>query len=435
MTSLWSRFSPETAYPKAFGPEISPLMGQISIILFALLGGAVIFPQILTHPQSFPVDFNYLWGAGQMWAQLESPYSANYHAFLLEQGVPQYAGAPVPFFYPPNAILLIGPFGLLSLKSASIVFTAANLAALLASSFLFARITKLLGASRDIVFPFLLHVGLIAAGWNAGKIIFAYNAPMLITYLGVVMVCYATLSQRSWYLIIGLVITLMKPQIGIALLIPCLFSPSLRRGAIYAIAITGVASLIGLAPGGIIPSLQNFLSNLSAYGDFYANLTEHTSGLGFAILMLTGIDLSAFILLALMIGVLMSTLYWVERLIPISRQRDIAFMALAIVMACTFLPSHNNYLIVLMPVIFWLSCDARPVDVALWAPATLLMMRGWDIAQFLQPNDSPSMLLTISATDTVATFAIFTAVVIKLRRQITAPSPLPHTQATTIDAS
>lgn len=423
MILLRPSFSPETSESSAFRLEFNPTISRASIILLALVGGTVIIPQILTHPQSFPVDFNYLWGAGKMWAQFQSPYSAEYSAFLNEQSILQYEGASVPYFYPPNSILMVAPLGLLSLQSASVAFTLANLAALIASSLLFARITKLIGVSIDLAYPFLLHLGLISAGWYAGKIIFAYNAPMLITYLGVIMVLYSILSQRSWYLIIGLVIVLIKPQIGIALLIQCLLSPSLRRSAFFAVGITGLASIIGLLPGGVIQSLQNFFGNLSVYSGFYANLTEHTSGLGFAIYVFTGHDLSAFLLLSLMIGFILSYIFWLTRKNPASPERDFAFAAFTIAVACVFLPSHNNYLIVFMPVLLWLTRDARPFELFLWIPAIALIMRGWDIAQLATSIEGHSFLFFISTTDTVATFAIFVAVALKIHRQYIVQSP------------
>ena len=45
--------------------------------------------------------------------------------------------------------------------------------------------------AKTYLYPFLVaSLAYWAFCWNAGKIIFAYNAPMLITYLAVMIVLY-----------------------------------------------------------------------------------------------------------------------------------------------------------------------------------------------------------------------------------------------------
>lgn len=389
---------------------------RLAIWLLAGVACAIVIPEALEQPRPFPVDFNYLWAAGKLWAAFETPYSSDYNAFMATTAALQYAGPPVQFFYPPNSILMTAPFGFLPYREATIVFGVANLLALALSSLLFALTLRKAGAARTILYPMLLHIGLIGAAWTAARPIFAYNAPMLIAYAALMLTIYGAAAQRLVPVTVGLIFILMKPQIGIPLCVACLFSPSLRPGAIAAIAATGVLSLIGLAPGGFIAPLQFFLENVAAYGEHAANQPDHTSGLGFALYGL-GIDLSAFYYLAAALAgaAIVSRLYAVK--MAAALDRDFALIAIGVVTASFFLPSHNNYYIALTPVFFWLAKDARIAELALWLPGAALMMRGWDIAFLFHEEGTHEFLFTISLTDTVGVSLVFLASILTLRRR------------------
>lgn len=406
-----------TTIYERFGAVSVGLPVRVAIWLMAALALATIGPEMLAHPKPYPVDFNYLWAAGKMWGQLTSPYAPQYNDFLSENGVSQFANERVPFFYPPHSFLLLTPLGLLPYKSASIVFTLTNIAALAGSSVLFSLLAKHYNAARTYLYPFLLHLGVLGACWNAGKIIFAYNAPMLITYLAVMVVIYGLAKGKSAFLIFGLVLALMKPQIGIALLIPILLSRKTRNDALAAITITGVASLTGLAPGGAY-SLQAFLGNVSLYDSFYANLPQHTSGLGFLLYISTGIKVSGYVLLAMMITTITTCDILLKRYAPPGADMNITMIIVAITAACLFLPSHNNYYIVLIPITFWLSQSWRLSEAIIWAPATLALMRSWNIAFALEESGDKSLLFYISALDSIAVLALSIAILMKIRRTI-----------------
>ncbi len=339
--ALWNRFRHSAG-------------AKVTTVAYAAIALLMVGPIILAGPTSPEIDYYYFWAAGGMWMDWQSPYSPAY-TDLVGSVPPLHSAQDIrPFFYPPNTILLFAPLGLFEYKEAWFLASAMNLSALGLSSVLFARLTRHLGFTDTVLFPALLHFSFICIGWSIGKILFIFAQPMPVIYLGFLLVVLGALEKRTIWTTAGLVLCLLKPNIGLPVAFACLLVRQSREAAVIAGATTGALSLVGLAPGGILSSLRGFFENLALYAHFPENFPSHMSGMNFIAYNVFGADISAFVWLGASIAVVAAA--WIaDRHSTFDHHQNTDLVIFAMTTALFFLPGHNNYFIPATALIVWLA--------------------------------------------------------------------------------
>ncbi|MFN0023915.1 MAG: glycosyltransferase 87 family protein [Parvularculaceae bacterium] len=356
-------------------PRTASLLLAGAIVLFAAGIAPLIF---FEHPRTGPVDFHHLWTAGKMWASGGSPYSLSRAALFADHGLPHVYAAPAPFFYPPHAIVLFGPFGFLSPGAASIAFALLSAAALAAASVLAADILRAAGATGSRLALASGHAIILIAGWNATAVIFFHNIATIDVYLALLAVLRGVQTRNGALIAAGSFFALMAPQISIGLVFALLLLRRARGAIVTGLAAVAVFSLAGLAPGGVSASLATFLDNLAAYSTYPANTPLTQSGAGFFAAAIFDQRFGTGILLACCAAAV--AVFNLFGLRPGEREADrsIEFLILAIVAGMFFLPSLNHYYVVLTPALFVIVFK-RGRWRMLAVPAALALMRSLDI--------------------------------------------------------
>ena len=373
------------------------------LALFALAGLATLAPLIVqAHPRPVPVDFTSFWAAGQAWADGYSPYTDAYTNAFIASGASFNGAAPPPFFYPPNAFVLVAGFGFLDLATASAVMAMVNLAAFVCAALLFAMIftRKDEWARRGALTA--LFIGICGGYWTSVEMLFTHNTPAFIFYAGFFGCLVAVKYKSAALFALGLFVCLMKPQLGVPIFVAGMLAPQTRMASCGAALATGAAALAGLFAGAP-HSLLAFLHNLAAYGDFWVNTPPHVSGPGTLLFLLTGVKLSAFVFLFISIATVIAA-YVMSR----ERERDDNFafnlIVFAAISSAFLLPAHNNYYIALAPA-FLLLPAGRAGKVALCAAAAATIF-AWDISSLLTSLSIGVRTINVALIDSLATAAL-----------------------------
>ncbi len=384
--------------------------GQGAAILAGALGLIAIVPEILTYPKPYAVDYHYFWAAGRVWFEGGSPYGPGFAEFFASQPIPDKDDIPRPFFYPPNAIALYWPLGRFDHADAWLVISLMNFLALALASYLFARLCRAVGLSTTYLYPALLHFGFICIGWSIGKILFVFAQPILVIYAGFLLVLLGALERRSLWLAIGLVICLLKPQIGLAVFFACLLHNRSRAAALAAGAVTALLCLVGFWSGGVLDNFSNYISGFNLYSNFYENQPERLSGLGYILMTIAGVDIGKLAPLGFLL-VLIAVAAYRGRTSDVP-QRDARLPEL-IIFSCVatlfFLPSHNNYYVPLTAALAYLVRERRDGDIVLLA-AFALLTQSLSISNAWINVFGGALYETVALVDTVAIAIVFSIV-------------------------
>ena len=368
--------TPNTASAASRIDWLSPATGRLLFLAAFLAGAAIIGPLIIGHhPRPFPADFNHLWAAGKAWTLWQSPYGPGHAAIFEAYGLIHTHDVPPPFFYPPHSIALFAPLGLFPPAAASFIFAVLNVAALGVSSVLAANLLRHGGLQVSRLALASLHAIAIVVFWNAGCVIFAHNIATLFIYIGVLLALRGVQTKRSAPVAAGVFLALISPQIAAAFAFSLLLLKQTRPAAIAGGAMVAAFSLIGLAPGGVVASLGAFLENLSVYASYPENAHSNQSGVGFFIEKLTGLSLSAPLLLACAAG---AVAFVRSRLLESEARAPFEFAAFSLILGLFFMPSLNHYYVVLTPVAAGYVLKSARMSLVAFA-ALAIHMRAWDL--------------------------------------------------------
>ncbi len=355
---------------------LSPKTGWLLFLAAALATAAILGPLIIGHhPRPFPADFNHLWAAGKAWTLWQSPYGLGHAALFETYGLIHTHEAPPPFFYPPHSIALFAPLGLLAPGPASLVFALANVGALAGSSVLAADVLRHDGLKISRLALSSLHAIAIVVFWNAGCVIFAHNIATLFVYIGVLLVLRGAQTNSRAPIAAGVFLALISPQVSAIFAFSLLLLKQTRTAALAGGAAVAAFSLAGLAPGGVAQSLGAFFDNLSVYASYPENAHSNQSGAGFFIEKITGLSLSAPLLLVCAAAAAL----WVRsRLREAAPRAPFEFAAFALILGLFFLPSLNHYYVVLTPIAAGYVLKSKRMSLVAFA-ALAIHMRAWDL--------------------------------------------------------
>lgn len=384
----------------------------IAALAAAMAGVLAITPEILEYPKTAPRDFPYFWAAGTFWWHFESPYQPAYQAFLASQDLVYINDAPRPFFYPPNAIWLYLPLGPFGDATAWRILSTINFTALLVSSYLFARIGRHIGVFKQIAVPALLHIALITLVWSDGVRLYSDAQPSQVIYCGALLAMLGAWKRQAALIIIGLTITLIKPQLGAPLLLAFLLLPQTRLAALCAGAVTAALSLIGLSQGNPLEIAHMFVENIAQYTSFNENRANRLSGLGYIYHITLGGLASPLILLVMTFSSIIIGKFLISRSQrEISREAMMTFALFALIAAFFFTPSHNNHYLPVTAAIVWL-WRTPGASAIIASVAYGLIMVSPDIAMIIDRTTDPYE--RVAAIDTAAITILFVVLVSKL---------------------
>ncbi len=295
-------------------------------------------------------DFRYIWLAGDLWADGINPYAETYQP----EGEARIADGHVPikWVYPPTWWLIATPFGLVGLEQAFLLWSLVNIGLVLAISGVLSQaylraapastqwLSEWTGAyTGALIFSALcLFLGIL----EATGIHFAVGQTSFIITMGISLMLYGRVTSRRYVEALGLIIVLLKPQIGgpFAVLLFLLDQESRKTVLLAAIgsAILAIPALIQ------DPSvISGFLGNLLAYDDFTdANKPLSTTGIRLLIFELFSFDTGNMIATALALVVLVGLScgpYRIARA-PDASVHAVQVLALSTAVITAFAPLH-----------------------------------------------------------------------------------------------
>lgn len=277
-------------------------------LFWAVALGLAALSQAYLLPKVFDVsdaqDFRLIWLAGDIWADGENPYSAVLDARyepLFGERRPSHFWVYPPYWYPISTLL-----GGLSFPDAALVWNLANAVFLWAGA---AGLVLAIGP-RDSrrAGAMVLLLGAVASFLQATPITIALGQTSLVLFCGVAFFVAGVRRNLSVLVMLGLVLTMLKPQVGVLLLVVAGLDRHTRAPAALALMALALAALPGVVSVGLAETIAGFAAQLGAYNSTgaVANLPEHLVGLQ-KILSLLHIEISSTpLILAALVGLVIA---------------------------------------------------------------------------------------------------------------------------------
>jgi hypothetical protein len=220
------------------------------------------------------VDFRYYWLAGHMWAQGLDPYSAQFSALGRRVLPPGSSWLYPPAWWPIARALaeFDFPTALNLWRAAVPIILSASTAAVVAILSRGAATTDralFIGAACAVAVA-MEPTGIVLTGGQVSPIIF---------YAGLALVTCATLAGRPSFLVAGLVLAALKPQVGIVLFLAFAFAPAHRRAVSIALLVLLALSLPQFLRFGLQTTIIEMLDNMHAWSRLPGNATLGTTGI------------------------------------------------------------------------------------------------------------------------------------------------------------
>ncbi len=403
--------------------------GFPGVAILVLIGGLALFGYSFWTGRHFwplSIDYSYLYVAGRLWGENISPYG---------DALPQAARAIVgrdlvAFAYPPNWYGLSRLLALFDPATSNFVWFGLSTAMLIASAWLIATAmmsfraaftplaktaAPLATGSSGLVLMAVLFAGFVAATKGAGVGAYLGQTSML-AFFGQALLIYGAVKSRQAFVVVGLVILLLKPQLGLVYAVVLLFGRRTWLSVLIASAITGVLALPALLIGGPGDVIRQFLSGVTGYGSRVENAPDAMSGLGNFLWRVSGVEVSSFAWLgfAAIAAVIASPLLD-QRLGAVNR--PLAAIIAATLCAGLLIPLHDWDFLLFAPLVgFLFFLDGWALILAL--AAALLLTRFIELFELLAPENTWIAHQRVSAAmATVAMLFAAASSIVVLRRR------------------
>jgi len=248
--------------------------------------------------------------------------------------------------------------------------------------------------------------GFIALSKPFGMNVYLGNTG-IIAYLGVCVLTFGMIRESRLLAVLGLVILMLKPQIGVTFAVVLLLD-RFGRGVVIRAAI---ASILMAAPAFFFDDpakiVSDYLLNMSVHGELGSNLPHRMTGIRNLVWRLSGSDMPTLVLLLASVGfaVLLSVI--VRRSFQNEVQKTLLTMAICACAVTIFVPLHDYDFLILMPVVLSLGIvTGLPWGIALIA--SLGFTRLGEIAEPLFGSDNAMSQMEISSLIvTLSALAVF----------------------------
>jgi len=313
-------------------------------------------------------DFQIVYAAGPTLLKRCNPYDQKELAPRLQEVNPQ-ADLTAPYSYPPHFSSLIAILGLAPYPLARIVW-------------LFLLVGAV-GLSTVIACTFVVPVAAPGTAARSERWWFASLAlgnpmvsndlwlgqPAILAYLGLLLAWYG-MDQKKWILSgLGLGLALIKPQLGLFILVWLIFSRAYAALAVGA----GLISLLSIYPAlvlGPIHLVTSWRTRLSSYVEIGVNApgSEHSIGLR-SLLVSAGLPAPGLEILGV---ILVGGLWWYR-----AKLTSLDRLGLLLALTLIFVFNMDSAYICLIPLVGALWVRARQDRIVLWATVGLLLAFGF----------------------------------------------------------
>ncbi len=383
-------------------------IGIHRLAAFGILGiSAIYFLSKTLFFQGETLDFKYLWLAGELWEQGLNPYGDVYvqagREIFTNGNVPTWMVYP-PSWYPIARLLSLFPYSV-----ANLIWLNFSMIAIVLGFFVCTDTFRRTGPAATLLetsgmVAFLGLGSIMAIAVSVGQ-----TSPLF--FLGFALFWRGWSLQRHTAFIVGLIILMLKPNIGLPFAILALTRPFFWRPVLIGGAITILMAIPSFFPEKSISILTDYLAQLGQYGSAVWNGPANMTGLRNLVYLISGHDMSSFLLTPT--AAILSGIYGLVTLnkVDITPDRQL-MMVLALT---TFLvPMHTYDFLVLAPMLLWLHREPWKIRVALGA-AMLVLLRVNNVANvtgltYLAETYAPGSTLA-----SVCALIIFGAVLLSYR--------------------
>lgn len=296
------------------------------------------------------VDFKVLWLSGHLWLEGISPYSSRF----IEMGYQvfdKFNGHP--FYYPPHFRFVSSFFALFDYETGIELWRCANIIFFLLSSVLLKSAMAASGVKISWG-QILFYTGLVGF-MQAVILIFHIGQTTLLIYFGICLTIFGALKGNNLALIAGFCIVLLKPQIGVPLMVAFLPFKEYQKPLLLTCLVMIFLSLPGTQPIGLLETITAYLNGVSVHGDFYSNLAKMTTGVRNITYLLFGYEPSSSIIAIVTILIVLIASYYTK--LKLSTETGFAqvdvlsiILILTITLIAVFAPLHTYDFVFLAPV-------------------------------------------------------------------------------------
>lgn len=264
-------------------------MGLVAVALLTVLAGIGFIVLRLRAQTIESMDFRYIWLAGDLWARHLNPYGPDYVAAGATRFPTGYPVAgwvyPYHWYVPARAAALLPP------TQAFAVWLAVTTVALAIAGRWAIAAARAIGATPGIAM-ILFGIGYATTG---SVVTFALREgqPAVPAACGVALCLYGVARDKRWMTVCGLVLAMLKPQLGLPFAAALCFMPRGLVTALIATAATILACVPAFLASGMADQVHGLLvSNSGNYQQVSVNTADMMSGLPHVIARLTGWSMS-----------------------------------------------------------------------------------------------------------------------------------------------
>jgi hypothetical protein len=239
-------------------------------------------------------DFDALWMGGKFWIEGKNPYDDTYAHYIQSYFANQYAR---DFIYPFNWSMPARMLATLDIETATLFWRLTNFTVLFASMVMLGLTIRKLQQPVSLRHLFAT-VGVICL-MQGTPVVFTLGQSSIIILGGVSLILYGVATGTSIWLTLGLVIVLLKPQIGIPITAALMAFPIFFRSIIGACLLTAALSVPAFLSHGLVNPLIGFLHNVGQYGTSTHNMPNDMTGIRNLASVLLGVDMPGLVLVAI----------------------------------------------------------------------------------------------------------------------------------------
>lgn len=256
--------------------------------LFAALSGIAYILAKSVFASAAPIDFKYLWLAGELWLEGLTPYS---DAFA-EKGLQEFPDQnhAQSFSYPPNWFFISAALALFPHDAAAWLWRALSAGLAISATAMMWRAAQ--GGGTYFSIPFAASLAYVCL-MSAAAITLALGQTSFLILFGAALIFFGASRENQAALIAGIVILMLKPQIGA----PVSAFLLVQHGGWKTVGAAAAIKLVMTAPAFIVSGpaelITGFLQQLSIYGRVDVNFAASMTGLRHLVFLISGADLSS----------------------------------------------------------------------------------------------------------------------------------------------
>ncbi|QJU58525.1 DUF2029 domain-containing protein [Sphingomonas sp. AP4-R1] len=321
------------------------------------------------------VDFKLFWLAGRTWAAGVNPYLQDHYEAM---GVALFGQwSPVMIWpYPPHALPVMMPYSWVPYQTGLLLWNATGLILSLAGAALLGR---LFGRTSEgalvLTAAVVAYLGLMTA---SGSTLVVGQTSFIILF-GIALIAWGIGRQAPVIGGIGMAIVMLKPHVGLVLccVIPFFFRSGIRMTA-WGVGITVLASIPGLAIGGVGATIGGLMHNLIDYRAIAYNTPRLMTGVANLIQAATGHDMSALVMsligcVVILVAMTALHLRWRKTGRPEPVEAAAIYLLLSLSTVAAFVVLHVYDMVILCPLIAILPWMGRSAALICVAPLLILM--------------------------------------------------------------